>query len=54
MIAMSHGPITLRQRDVKAAIKAIEAANHEVARVEIERAYSRHPGAIRRSGAGGQ
>jgi hypothetical protein len=34
---MSHGPLTFRQRDVKAAIKAVEAAGHEVARVEIER-----------------
>ncbi len=34
---MSHGPLTFRQRDVKAAIKAVEAAGHRVARVEIER-----------------
>jgi hypothetical protein len=34
---MSHGPLTFRQRDIKAAIKAVEAAGHKVARIEIER-----------------
>jgi hypothetical protein len=29
--------LTFRQRDVKAAIKAVESAGHAVARVEIDR-----------------
>lgn len=32
---MSRGPQTFRQRDVTAAIKAIERAGHKVAKVEI-------------------
>jgi hypothetical protein len=34
---MSHGTLTFRQRDIRAAIKAVEATGHAVARVEIER-----------------
>jgi hypothetical protein len=34
---MTHGQLTFRQRDLKAAIKAVEAAGHAVARVEIGR-----------------
>jgi hypothetical protein len=34
---MSRGPATFRQRDVTAAIKAVECAGRRVARVEIER-----------------
>jgi hypothetical protein len=33
---MSHGPLTFRQRDLTAAIKAMRAAGCEVARVEIK------------------
>jgi hypothetical protein len=32
---MLRGPATFRQRDVRAAIKAVEAAGHQVAQVEI-------------------
>ena len=32
---MSHGPSTFRQRDVKAAIKAVVDTGYEVARVVI-------------------
>lgn len=34
---MSKAPSTFRQRDVTAAIRAMEAAGHEVERVEIGR-----------------
>jgi hypothetical protein len=37
VITMSRGPATFRQRDVTAAIKAVECAGRRVARVEIER-----------------
>jgi hypothetical protein len=32
---MPRGPLTFRQRDVTAAIKAVEASGHQVARVSI-------------------
>jgi hypothetical protein len=32
---MSRGPQTFRQRDLKAAIRGVEAAGHTVARIEI-------------------
>lgn len=35
---MAHGPLTFRQRDVAAAIRAAKAAGCEVARIEIDRA----------------
>src|SRR5690242_17424773 len=35
--AMPRAPLTFRQRDVTAAIKAVEAAGHAIARVEIGR-----------------
>jgi hypothetical protein len=35
---MSKAPPTFRQRDVRAAIKAVAAAGHEVVRVEIDKA----------------
>lgn len=34
---MARGPLTFRQRDVVAAIKAVEASGHQVVRVEIDR-----------------
>jgi hypothetical protein len=34
---MPRAPLTFRQRDVTAAIKAVEAAGHAIARVEIGR-----------------
>jgi len=35
---MPHGPLTFRQRDVEAAIRAARAAGCEVVRVEIDKA----------------
>ncbi len=34
---MARGPLTFRQRDVVAAVKAVERAGHQVGRVEIGR-----------------
>jgi hypothetical protein len=34
---MARGPLTFRQRDLCAAIKATKAAGYEVARVEVDR-----------------
>ena len=34
---MARGPLTFRQRDVTAAIRAAKAAGEEVLRVEIDR-----------------
>ena len=32
---MSRGPCTFRQRDVRAAVKAVEASGHKVERVDF-------------------
>jgi hypothetical protein len=34
---MARGPSTFRQRDVVAAVKAVERAGHQVDRVEVAR-----------------
>jgi hypothetical protein len=35
---MARGPLTFRQRDLTAAVKAVAAAGYEIARVRVSRA----------------
>ena len=35
---MARGPLTFKQRDLTAAVKAVAAAGYEVARVQVSRA----------------